>query len=120
NILYELNATLVVRDWESWKFAPDLATSWEVEDTLVLKDGTSLHGRVTEQEGEWVVGGKTVSKTEVDRIERGTVFPFHLRKDVHWHDGHPFDAGDVLFSWQIAENPDVQCNWVRPYLAKVV
>ena len=28
-----------------------------------------------------------------------TVFTFHLRKDVTWHDGHPFTAGDVIFSF---------------------
>jgi peptide/nickel transport system substrate-binding protein len=39
---------------------------------------------------------------------------------VRWHDGHPFDAEDVLFSWRIGRNPDVRCEWVRPYLARIV
>jgi peptide/nickel transport system substrate-binding protein len=39
---------------------------------------------------------------------------------VRWHDGHPFDAEDVLFSWRIAANLAVRCDWVRPYLAKIV
>src|SRR5262249_35847963 len=34
NMLYELHATLVQRDWESWKFQPVLASRWEVADTL--------------------------------------------------------------------------------------
>ena len=28
-----------------------------------------------------------------------TVFTFHLRKDVTWHDGRPFTARDVIFSF---------------------
>src|SRR5688572_17753739 len=118
-LLYELNAALVMRDWESWQFVPDLATRWEVADTLVAKDGTVRHGVLSEEEGQWVMAGQPVPKDQVARVERGTVFTFHLRKDARWHDGHPFDAGDVLFSWQIAANPDVNCAWVRPYLQKI-
>ncbi|HEY7363879.1 MAG TPA: peptide-binding protein [Methylomirabilota bacterium] len=30
---------------------------------------------------------------------------FSLRKDVHWHDGHPFTAEDVIFTYQTAIHP---------------
>lgn len=119
NMLYELHETLVQRDWESWQFNPDLAASWEVEDTLVTKDGVAHHGRVEEEEGQYVLAGTALAKDEVLRLERGTVFTFHLRPDVRWHDGHPFDAEDVLFSWRIAQNPEVRCDWVRQYYGRV-
>ncbi len=119
NMLFELHATLVRRDWESWEFVPELATSWEIEDTLVARDGSVRHGLVSEEEGQWVVAGHPLPKDQVERVERGTVFTFHLREDARWHDGHPFDAGDVLFSWQIAQNPEVRCDWVRPYLSRI-
>jgi peptide/nickel transport system substrate-binding protein len=118
-MLYELHAGLVRRDWESWEFVPDLATSWEVEDTLVEKGGAVHHGRVSEEERQYVVAGTAIPKEDVARLERGTVFTFHLRPGVRWQDGHPFDSGDVIFSWQIAQNLDVRCDWVRPYLTKI-
>ncbi len=29
----------------------------------------------------------------------GTEWTFHLRRDVHWHDGEPFTAADVVFTY---------------------
>src|SRR5437868_9766710 len=34
-----------------------------------------------------------------DHDEAGTTWTFHLRPDVHWHDGEPFSAGDVAFTF---------------------
>ena len=31
----------------------------------------------------------------------GLVFTFHLRKGVTWHDGRPFTADDVLYTYQV-------------------
>src|SRR6201993_4896898 len=33
--------------------------------------------------------------------EDGTELTFHLRKGVHWHDGHPFTAEDVQCTWDM-------------------
>jgi len=30
---------------------------------------------------------------------------FKLRRDVTWHDGHPFTADDVLFTYRTMINP---------------
>lgn len=123
NMMFELHAALLQRDWESWEFVPELATSWEIEDSLWRGDGAVLFGHATENDTQWLLegGGETQRfPKEGVRVERGTVFTFHLRAGVRWHDGHPFDAEDVLFSWRIAQNPAVRCDWVRPYLAKIV
>jgi peptide/nickel transport system substrate-binding protein len=48
----------------------------------------------------------------------GRAFTFHLRAGVRWHDGHPFDSADVLFSATLAQNPEVNCQWIRPYHAR--
>ena len=126
-MLQELHANLVRRDWESWALVPDLATGWDVADTVVTGKGVT-HGRV-EESGERVLvtpldaaqGAQPVSipRAEVERIERATVVTFRLREGARWHDGHPFDVEDVLFSWRIAANPGVNCEWVRPYLSKI-
>ena len=37
----------------------------------------------------------------------GTLFTVRLRKGVTWHDGRPFTAQDVIFTWQTLMNPKV-------------
>ncbi len=37
----------------------------------------------------------------------GTGFTINLRKGVKWHDGQPFTAKDVIFTWQTLMNPKV-------------
>jgi peptide/nickel transport system substrate-binding protein len=41
----------------------------------------------------------------------GKVWTFHLRRNVKWHDGHPFSAEDVKFTFDSILNPKV--NSVR-------
>jgi len=43
-----------------------------------------------------------------DVSEDGTVYDFHLRQDVTWHDGAPFTAADVAFTVQAMQDPDFQ------------
>jgi ABC-type transport system substrate-binding protein len=38
-------------------------------------------------------------------IEHNPVIVFDLRKDVTFHDGHPFDSSDVLFTYNSIMNP---------------
>ncbi|MDW8058800.1 MAG: ABC transporter substrate-binding protein [Thermomicrobium sp.] len=38
----------------------------------------------------------------------GTVYTFHLRQGVRWHDGQPFSAIDVVFTYQRLLDPDVR------------
>jgi ABC-type transport system substrate-binding protein len=38
--------------------------------------------------------------------EHNPVVVFHLRRDVKFHDGHRFDAGDVQFTFQSIMNPE--------------
>ena len=41
-----------------------------------------------------------------DVSEDGTVFTFNLREGVTWHDGEPFTAEDVLFTFERILTPD--------------
>ena len=40
-----------------------------------------------------------------DISEDGLVFTFHLRKNVKWHDGEPFTANDVMFTYKTMIDP---------------
>jgi peptide/nickel transport system substrate-binding protein len=42
-----------------------------------------------------------------DVEDGGKAFVFHLREGVTWHDGEPFTADDVIFSFNIFANPAV-------------
>jgi len=37
----------------------------------------------------------------------GTSFTITLRRDVKWHDGQPFTAKDVVFTWRTILRPDI-------------
>jgi len=39
--------------------------------------------------------------------EDGLVITFFLKRNVKWHDGHPFTAGDVQFTFEKLRDPDV-------------
>ena len=49
----------------------------------------------------------------------GLVTLFHLRKGVRWHDGAPFTADDVLFSYEASMDPAVDAINKRPAFGAV-
>jgi len=46
-----------------------------------------------------------------DVSDDGLTFTFHLRQDVLWHDGEPFTAEDVAFTYTAAVHPDNPTFW---------
>jgi peptide/nickel transport system substrate-binding protein len=40
-------------------------------------------------------------------FENNTTLRFNLRKNVRWHDGHPFSAEDVVFTHELIKSPRV-------------
>jgi peptide/nickel transport system substrate-binding protein len=45
----------------------------------------------------------------------GKTIIFHLRKDVLWHDGKPFTAKDVMFSYKIIIDPKTPTAYAEKY-----
>lgn len=119
----DVHAALVTRDPWTLELTPSLCTRWECEDALVLADGRRVFGEVEELAQTWRVtpaaAGDSrgapleVGKDEVERVIRGAAYTFHLRSDVIWHDGAPFDADDLVFTWQLTRNPGVECDAKR-------
>jgi peptide/nickel transport system substrate-binding protein len=46
----------------------------------------------------------------------GLVITFHLRRGVKWHDGQPFTAADVLFTYQITVDPKTPTAYAGDFL----
>jgi peptide/nickel transport system substrate-binding protein len=140
-MLYEVNDTLVLQDWETWEFKPSLCEGWVEEDQIILKPEAAskypqareigsgdklrqvLYGKVELVDGTYSVssasrgnpveGTLEVPAADVESVQEGTVFTFYLPTNVKWHDGHPFDAEDVMFSWDLFNNSEVDCDEIR-------
>lgn len=50
----------------------------------------------------------------------GTVYTFHFQPDAVFHNGRPFTAQDVVFSWERAADPDTDSDTVMTYLSDIV
>ncbi|MBT8490103.1 MAG: peptide-binding protein [Deltaproteobacteria bacterium] len=46
----------------------------------------------------------------------GLVFTFHLKKGVTWHDGRPFTADDVLYTYQVTVDPKTPTAYAGDFL----
>lgn len=46
----------------------------------------------------------------------GLVITFHLRKTVRWHDGHPFTANDVFFTYKTTIDPKTPTAYAGDFL----
>ena len=51
-----------------------------------------------------------------DISDDGLVFTFHLRKGVRWHDGHPFTADDVLYTYRVTVDPNTPTAYAGDFL----
>ena len=48
-------------------------------------------------------------------LEGGKVVRWRLKKGVTWHDGKPFTADDVVFTWEYARDPATACVTIGVY-----
>jgi peptide/nickel transport system substrate-binding protein len=52
-----------------------------------------------------------------DITAKGLVITFHLRKGVKWHDGQPFTAADVLYTYQVTVDPKTPTAYAEDFRA---
>ena len=48
--------------------------------------------------------------------QNGLVITFKLRQGVKWHDGHPFTAADVLYTYQVTIDPQTPTAYAGDFL----
>ncbi len=51
-----------------------------------------------------------------DISQNGLIITFHLRKGVKWHDGQPFTAADVLYTYQVTVDPKTPTAYAGDFL----
>jgi len=75
-------------------------------------DGLVFNGLVKYNK-DLVLTGDLAEKWTVsdDKLE----ITFHLRKDVRWHDGEPFDAGDVVFTYNAITSSSTRTPYSSRY-----
>ncbi|KQC11675.1 MAG: peptide-binding protein [Smithella sp. SDB] len=50
-----------------------------------------------------------------DITGNGLIITFHLRKGVKWHDGQPFTAADVLYTYQVTVEPQTPTAYAEDF-----
>jgi peptide/nickel transport system substrate-binding protein len=87
---------------------------------LISSDGTSheiagmvFNGLVKYDKNVNIIGDLAES-WEVSK--NGLVITFRLRKGVKWHDGYPFTAEDVLFTYQVTIDPKTPTPYAGDFL----
>jgi len=49
------------------------------------------------------------------KLLKSSVYIFYIREGITWHDFHPFDGRDVVFSYNVIMNPYVDAAHLRNY-----
>ena len=62
-----------------------------------------------------VLAAEIPSKENDGLTEDGLSVVWKLKKGVKWHDGAPFTADDVLFTWEYARNPETAAVTIASY-----
>ncbi|NJL94372.1 MAG: ABC transporter substrate-binding protein [Anaerolineae bacterium] len=85
-----------------------------VQSSLITTCGHRLDATVMQPLAaiRWTADGLQPLLAESWQVEEdGRVFIFNLREGVTWHDGEPFTADDVIFSFNAYANPAVGSRW---------
>ena len=73
-----------------------------------------VYSGLVRYDGELKVVGELAESWEISADN--LTITFHLRKGVKWHDGAPFTAADVLFTYQLYIDPETPTAYAESYL----
>ena len=83
------------------------------DDTSSASVCGMVYNGLTKIDRDLNVVGDLAEKWEVE--EGGLVITFHLRKNILWHDGEPFTAEDVVFTYRKILDPKTGCPYVSNF-----
>ncbi|MCX6056442.1 MAG: peptide ABC transporter substrate-binding protein [Chloroflexi bacterium] len=120
----------------SIKFTSPLVMGFPRNEVLILEGGENQNPRendpaTTHGFGDNLVFSGLVTYSEKleiapelaaswDISSDGRVYTFHLQGDAVFHNGRPFTAQDVVYSWERAANPSLESDTVMTYLSDIV
>jgi len=73
-----------------------------------------VYSGLVRYDGDLKVVGELAESWEISADN--LTITFHLRKGVKWHDGAPFTAADVLFTYQLYVDPETPTAYAESYL----
>jgi len=92
------------------------SSDFQTLNPALAADATSF--QLVENMYEGLVGANPADGTLIPGLcdhwelaEDGVTFTFHLPQNVLWHDGQPFTAEDVRFSYDTVLNPDINNSY---------
>ena len=84
------------------------------DDTASSSICNLVYNGLTKVDKDLNVTGDLAERWEIS--EDGLVITFYLRKNVKWHDGMPFTAEDVRFTFEKILDPAVGCPYISGYI----
>lgn len=89
---YDENAVITMGLNGSWDSLCPLASTTAISDVVA----SSIFDPLVKPDGKGGYAGHLAESYEF--VDDNTAIVFHLRDNVKWHDGEPFDADDVIFT----------------------
>jgi len=97
NVIKRLASDPVVME-RVLEFTPDLSYRFYIK-TIGDVDPVLLAVDALRNEDDAPIATYEVKRTFT--VDHNPIYTFHLRDDVRWHDGEPFTANDVLFTYKM-------------------
>jgi len=85
---------------------PQVINAHQTSSTVDVNNAYLMQEPLARTDAEQFGSYEPVLAESWEISEDGKTYRFHLRQDVTWQDGEPFDANDVLYTWEMAMNPE--------------
>ncbi len=72
-----------------------------------------VYNGLTKVDKDLTIIGDLAERWEID--DGGLLITFYLHKNVKWHDGTPFTARDVRFTYETILDPETGCPYISNY-----
>lgn len=84
------------------------------DDTVSASMCNLIYSGLTKVDKDLNIKGDLAERWEISK--NALSITFYLKKNVKWHDGEPFTAEDVCFTFKTILNPDMFCPYISSYV----